>query len=66
MVLVFIHGIFSSPVVFDKLKESIGVGCKSPHKFVDFEYKYLDPLMDNAARLNMFLIGSIDPARKWS
>ena len=59
MVIVFVHGIFSSCAVFETLKKAIRGECPGPPRFVDFKYNFLDPLHTNAGALNAHLAQTI-------
>ncbi len=59
MVVVFVHGIFSSCTVFEPLKEAIEQQCPHVSRTIDFSYAFLDSLRANAERLNSFLSARI-------
>lgn len=61
MTVVFVHGIFSSCEVFQQLANAIWTDCPGATQHLEFNYAYLDPLTENAKRLNAFLAARVPP-----
>lgn len=64
MVVVFVHGIFSTCEVFATLRQEIEQKCPWVDRTLDFSYPFLEPLKQNAMRLNAFLAAQIPPGEE--